>query len=445
MTALKQRRTRTTVVALVAAAIGFTTSAVIGVAGVRSLADSTAGELAAGQARVTPTQRLPFTSTALVGVVDDDGRLTSVAAWVLEPDGVGGSIIGIAASADADSGTRDVLAPLAAIYGANGPLELRSAVERLTRLSFDVIEIVDQRRFAQLVSPLGDLPASFPVTVVAQSGEEWEAGDVALTSPAAARAITASDPTVADWLFESARSAVWRAVAERVGAGVGSVTPIASDRDVPIPRNLDEFADRLYAAPVDFRALGFIPIDPERVADQLDATFAGALGSAAAVVAHDRAEMIMVFGATAPSRLGAPLDAPIFRVVAPFTADDLADLELNRSDVLKRAIDRLFFAQANVVSVADLSDEAVPEITRVLVADPTVVDAVREVYEPLFGEIEVAPATVKIDGVDVEVTLGRSFLEELRGDSAPVVAGSGSNDESEANNEATTGVGDADG
>ncbi|MEJ7798952.1 MAG: hypothetical protein WKF60_00435 [Ilumatobacter sp.] len=444
MTALKQSRTRTTVIALIAAAVGFAASAIIGVAGVRSLADSTAGELAAGQAQVTPTQRLPFTSTALVGVVDDGGRLTSVAAWVLEPDGVGGSIIGIAASADADSGTRDVLAPLAAIYEASGPLELRSAVERLTRLSFDVIEIVDQRRFAQLVSPLGDLPASFPVTVVDQSGEEWEAGEITLTSPAAARAITASDSTTSDWFFESARSAVWRAVADRVGAGVGSVTPIASDRDVPIPRNLDEFADRLYAAPVEFRALGFTPIDPDRVADQLGEAYVDVLGPAAAVVAHDRAETIIVFGAIAPSRLGAPLDAPIFRVVAPFTADDLADLGLNRSDVLKRAIDRLFFAQANVVSVADINDEAVPEVTRVLVADPTVVDAVREVYEPLFGEIEVAPATVKIDGVDVEVTLGRSFLEELRGDSSPVVAGSGSNDESGTNDESTNGASGAD-
>ncbi|MEO6652652.1 MAG: hypothetical protein ABIP17_08345 [Ilumatobacteraceae bacterium] len=443
MTALKQRRTRTTVIALVAAAVGFVASAVIGIAGVRSLADSTAGELAAGQAQAAQTQRLPFTSTALVGVVDDSGSLTSAAAWVLEPNGVGGSIIGIAASADADSGTRDVLSPLAAVYDVSGASELRSAVERLTRLSFDVIEIVDQRRFAQLVSPLGDLPASFPVTVVDQSGEEWEAGESTLTSPAAARAITASDPNVSDWVFESARSAVWRAVAERIGAGVGSVTPIASDRDVPIPRNLDEFADRLYAAPVEFRALGFTPIDPDRVSDQLGQEYVSVLGPAAAVVAHDRAEVIIVFGAIAPSRLGAPLDAPIFRVVAPFTADDLADLGLNRADVLKRAIDRLFFAQANVVSVADISDEEVPDITRVLVADPTIVAAVREVYEPLFGEIEVAPAAVKIDGVDVEVTLGRSFLEELRGDSSPVVAGSGSNDDTGTNDEPTTSTADS--
>ncbi len=166
------------------------------------------------------------------------------------------------------------------------------------------------------------------------------------------------------------------------------------------------------------------------------------LGPTDAVVSHDRAENVIVFGAIAPSRLGAPLDAPIFRVVAPFTDDDLAELSLNRSDVLKRAIDRLFFAQANVVSVADISDEAVPEVTRLLVSDTTVVKAVREVYEPLFGEIDVEPAAVTIDGVDVEVTLGRSFLDELRGESSAAVAGSGSDDEPDPNDDSSTESGD---
>jgi hypothetical protein len=413
--------------------VGLAAAAVLGVSGVRSLSDSTAGREAEGARIETPTQRLPFTSTALVGVIDEDGRLTSVAVWVLQPNGVGGSIATIAATADAASGTFDTLSPLAAVYAVGGPEEFVAAAERLTGLSFDVVEVLDQRRFAQIVSPLGDLPMLLPVPFAdASSDERWEAGETTLSSAPAARAITATDPELADWYFESARAAVWRAVAERVGAGIGSIAPIASDRAVPVPTSLDQFADRLFGASVDFRALSFVPIAAERVDAQLLAPYVGALGSIDAVVAHDRAEMVILFGGVAPGRLGAPLDAPVFRVVSPFDAADLAAVDLNPTDVLKRAVDGLFFAQANIVSVADLPDVAVPEVTQLLVADPAVTDAVRSIYEPLFGDVEVVPAKVRIDGIDVEVTLGRTFLEQLRGESAPAVAGSGGDESTDA-------------
>ena len=433
MTAVERRRTRATALAFAAAVCGLVAAAVLGVSGVRSLSDSTAGRQAEGQRDVRPSQRLPFTSTALVGVIDDDDRLTSVAVWILEPNGVGGSIVGLAATADAASGTRDTLAPLAAVFESGGVEEFLTAAERLTGLSFDVVEIVDPPRFAQLVAPLGDLPTLLPVAFRdVSSDEQWVAGETELSSAAAARVITATAPDVADWTFEPARAAIWQAMADRVGAGVGSVVPIPSDQDVPIPANLDQFSDRLFGAAVEYRALSFRPIDEERVASQLADRYVGALGAVDAVVAHDRAEMVLLFGAAAPGRLGAPLDAPVFRVVSPFGDTDLDDSGLNSSDVLKRAIDGLFFAQANIVSVADLPDTEVPDVTQVSVADPSVSDAVREVYAPLFGDIEVVPATVRIDGIDVEVTLGRSFLEQLRGDSAPGVAGSEDDDSSEA-------------
>lgn len=438
MTAVKERRTRGTALAFAAAVFGLGAAAVLGVSGVRSLSDSTVGRQAEGQRDALASQRLPFTITALVGVIDDDERLTSAAVWILEPNGVGGSIVGLAATADAASGTFDTLSPLAAVYEIGGVQEFLTAAERLTGLSFDVVEIVDPPRFAQLVTPLGDLPALLPVAFGdASTDERWTAGDVTLSSAAAARAITATDPDVADWSYEPARAAVWQAVADRVGAGIGSVAPIASDHDVPIPTDLDQFSDRLFGADVEYRALSFRPIDPDRVAAQLLAPYVGALGSLDAVVAHDRAEMAMLFGAAAPGRLGAPLDAPVFRVVSPFDQEDLEELGLNSSDVLKRAIDGLFFAQANIVSVADLPGSEVPEVTQVLVADAAVTGAVREVYAPLFGEIEVVPATVRIDGIDVEVTLGRSFLEQLRGESLAAVAGSEDDESTDATGDDT--------
>lgn len=429
MTAVRARRTRSTVIALVAACVGLAAAAVLGVAGVRSLSDSTAGRRAEGQAAALASQRLPFTVTAFVGVADEDGRLTSAAVWVLEPTGIGGKIVSLAGSADSASGTRDTIVPLATALEVGGADEFLAAAERLTGLTFDVVEVLDERRFAQIVGPLGDLPVLFPVDFEdASSGEAWEAGETTLSSPAVARAMAATDPGIADWAFEPARAALWEAIAERVGAGIGSVPPVADDRAVPVPGTLDQFADRLFAAPVEHRAIGFRPIDPERVAEQLPPGYADVFGPLDAVVAHDRAELVILLGAVAPGRLGAPLDAPVFRIVSHFDDAEADAFGMNRTDVLRQAVDRLFFAQANIVSVADLPAEPAPEVTQLRVADPTTTGAVREVYEPLFGDVEVLPAEVRIEGVDIEVVLGRSFLDEARGDSAPAVAGLGDDD-----------------
>lgn len=429
MTAIRQRRTRSTVLSLVASVSALAAVAVLGIAGVRTLADSTVGRRAGGDSVAVASQRLPFTATALVGVADDTGRLTSAVVMSLEPDGTGGGIVGLAAAADAGSGATDELAPLASVLAVDGATAFLEAAERLTGLSFDVVEVVDQRRFAQLITPLGDLTADFPTDLFdASSGETWEAGETALTGPAAARAITASDSSIADWFMEPGRAAVWQAVADRVGAGIGTAEPVASDVDLPVPSTLDQFFDRLFAGPVSFRALSFVTIDEERIDEQLPSELAGAFGrdSVEAVVAHDRAELLMVLGAIAPSRLGAPLEAPSFRVVSAFADADLAELGLNRADVLKQAIDRLLFVKVNIVSVADLPDAEVPETTQIFVSDPEVIAGVEETYGDLFDGVEISVADVLIDGVDIEIRLGRSFLDGLRGDSGDDVAGSGS-------------------
>ena len=87
------------------------------------------------------------------------------------------------------------------------------------------------------------------------------------------------------------------------------------------------------------------------------------------------------------------------------------------------------------VSVADVAGGPVPDVTRLEVADAEVIDAVRSVYEPLFGEIDVVEAAVRIDGIDIEVILGRTFLEEVRGELAADVAGSGGDDDGDASDE----------
>lgn len=427
MTAIRRRRTRAMVVGLVASLLGVVAVVGLGVAGVETLADSTAGQQAGESDQPIVAERLPFTSTALIGVEDEDGRLTSLAVGVLESDGTGGSLVQLPVAADPSSGNDEELAPLDAILTVAGPIAFREAVERLTGLSFDVIEITDQERFAQLVTPLGDMEVVLPGPVRDASSEEtWSAGPQVLTAPGAARLITATDPDVPVAGYEAVRSAVWHGVADRVGAGIGSASPVAADTELPLPGSTDEFLDRLFAGPVEFRALQYRPVDDEEVADRLGGPYQDVFGPdvTVGVVLVDRAEMLMVFGGIAPARLGAPLDAPTVRVVNRLAAEDTEVIGQTPSDVTKTVVNVLMFTQMNVVSVVEQPGGGVPEVTQVNVADMSLLGQLEDLYEPHFGPLEIVPASVAIEGIDVEIVIGRSIVDRLDDDDASGVAGS---------------------
>jgi hypothetical protein len=447
MSAIRTRRKRGTWLALGATALALIAAVVLSIVGISTLADSKAGQLASSGVDL-PVQRLPYTPTALVGTLDEDGRLTTVAVLTIEPDGTGGSIVEIAASADANSGNAGVLAPLNAVLKVEGPDVFALDAEVLTGVSFDVVELVDQERFAQLVAPLGDVPVNMPINLYDRSsGEQWPLGEAVMPGSVAARAITAVDPTIDDWLFEPGRAAIWQAVARRVGAGIGSAAPVASDSDLPRPADLDSFLDRLFAGPVQYRALSILPLADDRVAEELPMELGVAFGAGSkdAVVVHDRAETLIVMGAVAPARVGAPLEAPSFRVVMGFTDAELEAAGVTSTDLLQQAVNRLLFSKVNVVSVADIPGSTVPDQSTFSVVDASTIDGVREEYEKGFGDdILVVPAQTRIDGVDIELTMGRDFLQEVSASTTADVTGSTQDDGAEPTTP-TTPASDADG
>src|SRR5688572_22046263 len=139
MSAIRKRRKRGTWLALGATALALIAAVALSVVGISTLADSKAGQLASSGVDL-PVQRLPYTPTALVGTLDEDGRLTTVAVLTVEPDGTGGSIVEIAASADANSGNAGVLAPLNAVLKVEGKEAFGLEAEAMPGVSFDVAE-----------------------------------------------------------------------------------------------------------------------------------------------------------------------------------------------------------------------------------------------------------------------------------------------------------------
>jgi hypothetical protein len=403
VTAFAARRRRSTWVGVVLLVLGIGTLVALTSLGIATLANSEAGRAAGDDLTVVT---LPETPAALLGVVDDAGRLTSVVSLVLDPSGVGGSIVSIAAIADSSLGLGTDRLPLAETLELFGPEAFRTEAEALTGISYDVVELADAARVASLIAPLGELKVELPIDVIDDDAAEpvAVAGTTRVRADEAAAILTAFTASRSDIESEPARDAVWSAVASRVGAGIGSGLPFEFGAAVPRYSTLDPLVDQLFGGTVGWRNVRYVPpVENPRGVD---------------VVVPDRSELVLVFAQIAPGRLGAPNPSLTFRIEATFSDDELAELGLTNADIAYDVIERLLFVNANVVSVStEAADGGAPDLTQVEVADAAVVQTIEDSYPVVFGELEVVTPTTRIAGVDAVVVLGDSYLDLL--DAAP--------------------------
>jgi hypothetical protein len=406
MTTSAAARRRSTWVALALVVAVCVAAGTLVVVGAATLANSRAGRDATQDGDAVLT--LPVTPTALVGTVDPEGRLASVAALVVDPSGVGGSIVSIPATGDASLDLGDDRFPLDESLAVDGPELFRIQAEALTGISYDVVELADRERVEAMLAPLGTLTVDLPagVELPAVDGDdaiELDAGEQDVDAALAARLVTyrAADEPV--HVLDPVRDAVWAGVADQIGAGIGSASTVGAGASVPRPSDLDDVLDRLYAGTTGWRNVTAVVPPPDRNPRGVD------------VVVPDRAELLLVFGQIAPGRVAAPNPSLTFRIEAGFTEEELAASGLNNADVARDVINRLLFVQANVVSVVT-SEVAAPDVTQVAVADESVVDVVLDSYPLVFGDLEVVELDHRIQGIDVIVFLGRSYLDRVGAD-----------------------------
>lgn len=375
MTALAAQRHRATRQAVVAVAVALALVIGLSVWGAVTLASSTIGR----QVDERPLAlRLPFTATGLLGLVDAEGRLASAVVIVLDPSGVGGSLVSIAPEADVASGRADSVVTLADGVATGGESLFVLDAESLTGIGFDAVLLTDAERLAELLSPVG------PV--------DFTSGSLAAFDVAAALAAPADEPDAAAHLAGDA--AVWSAVADAVGAGVPTLAdavPAGALESDSAPTGMEQLLRRLFAGPVAHRAM------PVRSAGSPAAE--GVVGGDG-VVFHDWSEMLVVMAQIAPSRVAAPLAASTVRVVSP-----------GGVDMAIEAVDRLGLAGLNVVSV-DTTVADLPPVTRVLVASVDAVEAAAD-FSAVVGTVETDVADPRIEGVDVIIELGETFVADL--------------------------------
>ena len=391
--------------AVVASVAGVVLAAGLGAAGYVAIANTTDGDVVGGG---TPEIAFPSTPTATLAVLDDAGNLASLAVLTVRPDddgeeGGGGTIVPIPTSADSSGGFGGERTPLNETVALFGPDTLDDEVPLLLGVGIDELHVVDEAVLADVLAPIGAIEVELPAAVTDQSGRQVAAAGRQTMSPEQVAAVlSASDPSVSGADRYPVDVAVWKAIADAVGAGL--TTPLRSSGEPPTSGvagadRSDDVLTLVTSGPISVQPLRSSPIvSLDRNPRGVDAA------------ALDRPEVLVTFGHIAPSKVAAPNPGYNFRVVSSFADDQLAG-EATRLDVAYTATEALLGVDANVISVDTSAGEA-EEATVVEVTDESLAAAARTLSE-VFGPVEIRVADPRIAGVDVVATLGTSYLDRL--------------------------------
>ncbi len=394
MTASAELRRRYTQRAAVAVGVTFVLAVLLAVVGARTLASSTIGSEAGG-GDIDTSITLPESTTAFVGITDDNGVLQSAVLVVIDPSGSGGVIVPFEGAADISSGRADSVIPLRDALETSGTTLFELDVESISGLTFDFIEVLSADELVSVLGLDGDVALNLPQSVVLKSEASWLQGRLS-ASIAEATELLVSDGELPYEVGADLHLLVWESLIELANGSPA----VSTEAELGAISAIDDVFDALFAGNVEMRALNLYEVD----------------GTDGALVFYDWAETLLVVSHLAPSHVAAPYGSAVVRVIVPFDEEDLADTGYAVSDVAVTAVRRLADVNLNVVSVStgpNADAEQAPAVTEIWTGDENTVNDAAEAFSELLGEVVAREGDYTVDGIDIVITLGASFLDDL--------------------------------
>ena len=392
MTTLKQRRRRQTWVAFGAGVLVLTMLPVSVVVAWRAIRDSKAAQ----EVVALPSRGLPTTPTAILAVTDEQNFLTSISIVALTPEGAGGTVMILPVGLMKPGQPAGQPKRLADVYGSDGVDALKAAVESVTNSQIDLIAVNGVDVTAELIARAGTTSPTYATNVTDTETDATRivvaAGANQLTPIQAAQVLASRD--VAQ--MESARmpniKATWDAIVASIGSGVIGAVPAAVIPDVgaQTPTDMPTFMSALFSGPIKVWQFGFERItDAEQNPQDID------------VYGFNAGELVMVMASVAPSAMVAVFPTLSVQIDSPF-----GDITVTQD-----ATFRMLYMGTNVILVRQVTSTP-PPVTVIKYSD----EMDRAMAEPLttmFGEIVFEKATERVEGIDVQVILGDSFVNFL--------------------------------
>jgi hypothetical protein len=285
--------------------------------------------------------------------------------------------------------------PLRDALGADDATLFALDAESLTGLTFDVVEIVTASELAELLGGAGSVSLDLPPAVVSDTGVQWLQGRSSVSIEEATELLAIGGDAPVEF-GAHLHAAVWNGIVNRMS---GSADARLADGGVS-PGSADEVIAALLAGDVETRSLNVYEVE----------------GSDGALVFYDWAETLLVASHLAPNRVTAPYASAVVRLLVPFTDDDLEETERSVSDVAVVAVRRLSDVGLNVVSLSTGINDDITQagrVTEVWTGDESSLTEAAASFSELLGEVVARKGDYVVDGVDVVIILGRSFLSDL--------------------------------
>ena len=398
MNALAERRRRVTWTAFIVGVASFLAIPVGSVVAWRAVRDSRAAE----EVVSLPLRTIPSTPTAIFATVDERNVLSALSVLALGPDGAGGTVMIVPLNIVVPGQEIGGLKTISQVFSEEGEEGLKLAIENITNSQIDLVSVNDVDDTGDLLARVGTIIADFVtditdselniITVIAEAGENRFA-------PIQAAAVLASlDTRQVDSQRTPQIRAIWDGVQKAVASGRLGAEPVGVIPDVgaQVPVDMMTFMSGLFAGPINIWQIDAIAINSLRKnPESLD------------VYEYDPGEVISVMASMAPSAMVAVFPTLNVSLNSPYP-----DVEVTRS-----ATERLLYMAANVMLVRQVGDVP-PPVTIIRYFDETD-RALSENLSLMLGEIVFEKATEGIEGVDIQVILGESFLQFLKTGPAP--------------------------
>ncbi len=389
MSAIKARRRRRMVTALVLGLVGVVALPAGLVVGTNSLLNTSGGK----NIDQTPALQIPTTPAGLLVGVNESDEVTMMALLAIAPGAKGGTIVSIPVGANAEIPKSGEIHRVADTYKTSGFDAFVIDVEGLLNVTFSVAAKVSTAELGAMLAPIGDQSILIEKEVINTEldGTDtvvFSAGQQTLTPVQIAQGLMARKTGALESDRLSRIKLLWETVAKARPkmSESPSTTETTRSTTVLIPTDIASFFSTVISGPVqNWQLTGTFVSEPQRNPGPRD------------LYDLDGGEIIMVMASVVPSSVTAGSAMISFLIDSPFT-----DARITRQAVL-----RLAYIGANVIVVREVP--GAPAAHTVIKYNDEIVRSDLELFTTLFGPIEFNKTDERVEGIDAQLVLGEDF------------------------------------
>ena len=389
MSAIKARRRRRMVTALVLGLVGVVALPAGLVVGTNSLLNTSGGK----NIDQTPALQIPTTPAGLLVGVNESDEVTMMALLAIAPGAKGGTIVSIPVGANAEIPKSGEIHRVADTYKTSGFEAFVIDVEGLLNVTFSVAAKVNTAELASMLAPIGDQSILIEKEVVNTELDGTDAvvlsaGQQTLTPMQIAQGLMARKTGALESDRLSRIKLLWETVAKAIPKTSESLSTTETTRSTTlvIPTDIASFFATVISGPVQtWQLTGTFVSEPQRNPGPRD------------LYDLDGGEIIMVMASVVPSSVTAGSAMISFLIDSPFT-----DARITRQAVL-----RLAYIGANVIVVREVP--GAPAAHTVIKYNDEIVRSDLELFTTLFGPIEFNKTDERVEGIDAQLVLGEDF------------------------------------